>query len=467
VITDAPSPRGGAWGPDDRIVFSGAFRVGLEVVPASGGASAVLTELDVERREKSHRWPVFLPDGEHILFVAQTGEAGAKDDASTIEALSLATGERTPLVTANSSPLYAPPGFLLFWREGALRAQAFDAGRLSVSGSVFTVANDVAFDENELAMASMSADGTLVFQTGVGASQSDLVVVDRAGQTVRTVAESVLSEGGLALSPEGSRLAVSITAPGARDQDVWIYDLVRGTSAPLTFEEGAESFPTWSPDGASLFYINNRVDDGIVFRRRADGGGGPEQVAVNPTGAGFFVRTVSSDGRWLLNATPTDATSFDLVRYDLDTGEITPLVSTAFDELIGAVSPDDRWLAYTSDQTGRSEVYVRSLGDEAGLWQVSLEGGSFPSWRADGRELYFLTPQSRLMAVDIDAGETFRPSTPRELFAALFDVDLTRGHMSYAPFPDGQRFVVDVLKERRTALLTLVTNWLAPSAAAR
>ncbi|HSG00089.1 MAG TPA: protein kinase, partial [Vicinamibacterales bacterium] len=130
VITDAPSPRGGAWGPDDRIVFSGAFRVGLEVVPASGGASTVLTELDAGRREKSHRWPVFLPDGEHIMFVAQTGEAGAKDDASTIEALSLATGERTPLVTANSSPLYAPPGFLLFWREGALRAQAFDAGRL-------------------------------------------------------------------------------------------------------------------------------------------------------------------------------------------------------------------------------------------------------------------------------------------------------------------------------------------------
>ncbi|HSG01154.1 MAG TPA: hypothetical protein VLA20_08480, partial [Vicinamibacterales bacterium] len=217
----------------------------------------------------------------------------------------------------------------------------------------------------------------------------------------------------------------------------------------------------------SLFYSNNRVDDGVVFRRRADGGSEPEQVAVNPTGAGFFVRTVSSDELWLLNTTITDATSFDLVRYDLDTGDTTPLVSTPFAELTGTVSPDDRWLAYTSDQTGRPEVYVRSLGDQAGLWQVSLEGGSFPSWRADGRELYFLTPQSRLMAVGIDARETFRPSAPRELFAALFDVDLALGTMSYAPFPDGQRFVVDVLKERRTALLTLVTNWLAPSAAAR
>ncbi len=364
------------------------------------------------------------------------------------------------LVTANSSPLYSPAGFLLFWREGALRAQAFDAERLTVSGPVSTVATGVAFDENELALASVSADGTLVYQIGAGASLSNLVIVDRSGRTIETVAESVLSEGGLALSPDGRRLAAAITAQGARDQDIWIYDLERGTSGPLTFDEGPDKNPAWSADGTSMFYVNASVDDGIVFRRRADGSGGPEQVAVNPTGAGYQVRGLSADGSWLLNSTVADATGPDLVRYDIETRLATPLVGTPFAEQTGAISPDDRWLAYVSDQTGRSEVYVRSLAADAGLWQVSIRGGHFPAWRADGRELYFLSPQMRLMAVDIESGQAPRPSAPRELFSALFDADLALAAMSYAPFPDGQRFIVDVLQERRTTLLTLVTNWL-------
>jgi Tol biopolymer transport system component len=468
VICDAPSPRGGAWGPDGRIVFSGAFRLGLNIVDASGGVPAVLTELDAARSEKSHRWPVFLPDGEHLLFVAQTGEGGVKDDSSTIEALSVTTGERTRLVTANSSPLYAPSGFLLFWREGALRAQAFDARSLTVSGPVTTVATSVLFDSNELAHASVSRDGKLVYQVGVGASLSNIVVVDRSGRPLRTVAESVLTEGGLALSPDGTRVAVALTTQSARDQDIWIYDLQRSTSGPLTFDEGPDTSPFWSADGAALYYINTRVDDGIVFRRAADGSGEAEQVAVNPTGAGFRLRGISRDGHWLLNAIVADATSTDLIRFDIESRESTPLVDTPFNEQDGALSPDNRWLAYSSDQTGRAEVFVRSLSTDAGRWQVSTEGGSFPTWRADGRELYYLTPRRELVAVAVEADAAFRTAAPRVLFSALVDVNTELGGgMSYAPFPDGQRFVVDVLTERPTTLLTLVTNWLAPSTPAR
>jgi len=465
VVCEAPSPRGGAWGPDGRIVFSGSFRLGLEIVDAAGGTPAVLTALDESRGEKSHRWPVFLPDGEHILFVAQTAEAGARDDASTIEALSVQTGVRTVLVSANSSPLYSPAGFLLFWREGALRSQAFDAGSLTVSGTVFTVAAGVAFDSNELARASVAEDGTLVYQAGVATSRSSLVVVDRTGRPLQTVADSILTEGGLALSPDGTRLAASITPQGAND--IWVYDLGRGTSGPLTFESGGDMSPVWSADGIEVFYSNDDLNDGIVYRRRADGRGGPEEIARNPTGAGLEVFGVSRDSRWLVAGTGTDATAEDVMRYDIESGELMPVIATPFADVMAVLSPDDRWVAYVSDQTGRDEVYVGAVSGDAGRWQVSLEGGVAPRWRADGRELYFVTPQQRLMVVEIEPGSTFRHSAPHELFAALFKTNSESRQWFYDVFPDGRRFVVDVLKERQTRLLTLVTNWRAPATAAR
>ncbi len=456
VICDAPSPRGGAWGPDGRIVFAGTFRTGLEIVDSGGGKPKPLTKLDEARREKSHRWPVFLPDGDHVLFVAQTAEAGAKDDASTIEALSLKDGRRTRLLAANSSPLYSAGGFLLFWRDGALRAQPFDAGRLAVSGAVFPVASGVAYDANELAYDTVSADGTLVYLPGAVPSQSTITVVDRSGRPLRTIADAVLIEGGLALSPDGTRLAAAVTAQSARDTDIWIYDLARGTSGPLTFGEGGDRQPVWSADGTRLTYTNDSQNDGTIYRRAADGRGQAELIATSAAGVWAF--GWSRDGSWLLAGAGADLTGRDVVRYDRDTRKITPLVQTPFNDSNAALSPDERWLAYSSEQTGRREVYVRALSGDDGRWQISTHGGSVPVWRRDGRELYFVTPQKRLMAVHVDAGEAFRHAAPRELFGALFNGGASEDRF-YAPMPDGQSFVIDVLKERTTSLLTLVTNW--------
>jgi Tol biopolymer transport system component len=458
VICDTPSPRGGAWGPDGRIVFAGTFRTGLEIVAAAGGKPAPLTTLDEARHEKSHRWPAFLPDGRHVLFVAQTGEASAKDDASTIEALSLADGRRTRLVAANSSPLYAAPGFLMFWRDGALRAQAFDAARLALSGTVFPVATGVAYDGNEMAYATVAADGTLVFLEGTVRGESNISILDRSGRSLRTIADSVLVEGGLALSPDGARLAAAVTARGARDTDVWVYDLARGTSGPLTFGEGGDRYPVWSSDGAQLLYTNDSQNDGTIYRRAADGHGQTELVATTPAGVWAF--GWSRDRSWVLAGARADQTAADIVRIDRDTRAMTPLVQTRANDWAAALSPDEKWLAYASEQTGRSEVYVRALADEDGRWQISAQGGAMPSWRQDGRELYFVTPRNQLMVVDVDASRAFVSSAPRELFGALFN---TGGYeyRFYAPMPDGKSFVVDVLKERTTSLLTLVTNWTA------
>ena len=161
-----------------------------------------------------------------------------------------------------------------------------------------------------------------------------------------------------------------------------------------------------------------------------------------------------------------DETSFDLLRYDIDDKKSAPLLATPFNEQSGALSADERWLAFQSDETGRYEVYVRSLADDAGRWRISSLGGMTPVWRHDGRELFFLTPQGQLMTVTVEPGATFRPSAPRELFRTDFRVH-SREYRSYAPFADGQRFVIDVMKDRSTTLLTLVTNWTASPGARR
>jgi eukaryotic-like serine/threonine-protein kinase len=463
VICDAPSPRGGAWGPNGTIVFAGSFRTGLEKVDAGGGKPAPLTTLDQKRHEKSHRWPVFLPDGTHLLFLAQTGEATSKDDASTIEALALDTGARTRILAANSSPLYSADGFLLFWREGALRAQAFDPERLAASGAVFSVAPGVAFDSNEYAQASVSASGTLVYSTADTTNRTNLLLVDRTGRVTKTIAESVLVEGGIALSHDGTRLAAAITAEGARDTDIWIYDLVRGTSGKLTFDEGGDRYPVWSADDKQLIYTNDRQNDGIAFRRSVNGQGQPEQVASNASG--LWSWSWSRDGRWLVVGASADATAFDLLRYDLQDRKTSPLVQAPSNDEAGSISPDDRWLAYSSDATGRPEIYVRSLGGDAGQWQISNQGGTRPSWRADGRELYYLTPQGQVMAVEVQTGAAFQSTTPRELFRANFRA-ASRDYTEFSPMPGGQHFVIDAMKERTTTLLTLVTNWTSAASPA-
>jgi serine/threonine protein kinase/Tol biopolymer transport system component len=456
VVCEAPSPRGGAWGSGKRIVLSGTLRTGLEIVDAGGGTPKALTTFDETRGEKSHRWPVFLDD-DHLLFVAQTGEAGAKDDSSTIEALTISTGVRTKLVTANSSPIYSAQGFLLFWREGALRAQAFDARKLAVSGTVFPVASGLEFDLNELVYASVSPDGTLVYLPDVGTSRATIMVADRKGIATKTIVESVMDEGGLSLSHDGTRLAVSITASGARSQDIWTYDLIRGTSRPLTFEEGSDLLQVWSPNDTQIIYANDRLNDGAVFRRSSDGRGQPELIGKNA--AGIFPFAWSHDGDWLVVNVVTGTTGLDVLRFDIKTQKLTPLAQGPSNESAGALSPKDQWLAYTSDLTGRQEVWVNSVADGS-RWRVSTQGGSMPSWRKDGRELYFIGLQNQLMTVDVEPGAPFRHSTPRELFKAVFNwISPDDLRLPYAPMPDGQHFVLSVLKERRSQLLTLVTNW--------
>jgi Tol biopolymer transport system component len=450
TIADAPTPRGGAWGPDGRIVFSPSFRTGLSIVPANGGPARPLTTLDESRHEKSHRFPRFLPGGERILFLAQTAEGGARDDESTIEALDLASGRRTRLLPANSSLLFGL-GQLLFWREGALLAQRFDPVRLALSGDPVALASPVAFTQNEQALASISEEGTLVYRAGDRGSYASLVLRDRTGLGVKPIVERELFAPDLRISPDGQKLAYAFNSPGQGSVDLWIYDLERDTASRLTFEDGNEDRPVWSPDGRFVYYTTDRSNDGAIFRRAADGGGGAEEIGT--TQQGIWTLDASHDGRWLVIGAVGSDTNQDILRFDLTTKAMTPLVATPFNDQWPALSPDDRLLAYASEQSGRWEVYVQSLGGESGRWQISNGGGGEPRWRADGRELYFYTPPDRLSVVEVTPGAVPRFSAPRELFRQ-------EPFESYDVTPDGQRLVaLRSADSDSNRPLTLVTSW--------
>ena len=448
-VCDAPTPRGGAWGPDGRIVFSPSFRVGLSIVPAAGGVAKALTTLDAARNEKSHRFPVFLPDGKAILFLAQTAEGGARNDESAIELLDLATGKRTRLIATNSSPLLAPGGQVLFWRDGTLFAQGFDPGRRALVGEPTPIAAPVSYTQNEQVLATAAGDGTLVYREGNQGTHSQLIWVDRKGLGTSLIREREIVTG-FALSHDGSRVAVSGHGVGQGSTELWVQDLVRGAASRLTFEEGSETYPAWSRDDRFVFYANDRRNDGVIFRRRSDGTGSPEEIGT--TEAGIWPLAASRDGQWLVVGGVGETSGQDLFRFDLATKEITPLVTTPFFDEDAALSPDDRLLAYASEESGRWEVYIQALDGERGRWQISSERGRRPRWRADGRELFFLAHPDRLMVVDVEPGEVPRFSAPRELFrfpADSFDVS-----------PDGQRFAVSSFTDGGVDKpLTLVTGW--------
>ena len=446
-ICDAPTPRGGAWGSDGNIVFTPSFRTGLSIVPASGGTPKPLTKLGGS--EKSHRFPLFLPGGKTILFLSQTAEGGARNDQSGIDALELATGKRTRVVTTNSSPIYSAAGQILYWRDGTLLGQRFDAGRLAVEGEPVPIANPVSYNQNEQTLASVSNEGTLVFREGTRGSLSRLVWLDRRGLGQAVIRDRELLQG-FALSKDGTRLAYAANAIGQGSTDLWVQDLVRGTASRLTFEEGGESNPAWSHDGAYVYYSNDRRNDGVIFRRRSDGTGTAEELGTTPEG--IWPGSVARDGRWMVAGTVAGKTGWDLLRFDFATRKVSPLVTTPFFDQDPALSPDDRLLAFASEESGRWEIYVQALDGERGRWQVSTETGRRPRWRADGRELFFLAVPDRLMAVDVEPGAVPRFGTPRELFR--FPAD------GYEVAPDGQRFVVASLGGGDPDKpLSLLTNW--------
>ena len=456
--------RGGAWNRDGVIVFNNGPGPLFRVSSAGGQPSSVGK---LANGQNSFQFPSFLPDGHHVLYHA----SASTPEVSGLHVMSLDTGESKRLLEADTSGIYASQsGYLLFVRLGTLLAQTFDPKTLALLNESFPIAERV-----ESAMIpglvtfSLSENGVLGYGIGSGAAAGlQMVWLDRQGKQSETVGPPG-DYRGIDLSPDGTRVAAHVH--DGNGGDIWISELSRGTTSRFTFDAAQEnSSPVWSPDGSRIAYGSFRNGKGGLYQKLSNGTG-PEEKLLESDVATLPV-SWSPDGQSIVYSV-LDPKASTRVQWMLPLSgdrKPVPLAYTTFQETHGQVSPDGKWLAYYSNETGRYEVYVQSFPQGTGKWQVSTTGGQFPRWRRDGRELFYMSQASRgkMMAVDVkSSGTAFEASAPKELFDTVY---INLGHPgggpyhTYAVSPDGQRFLIPRARstdQQTTATpIVVVFNWL-------
>jgi len=453
--------RGASWGPDNIIVFAPTRTGGLFTVSAAGGEPVPLTTLDKEDDEGAHYWPQVVPGGQAIFTVLHQGSGVA--DEGVIESVDLATGERKVLHRGGAYGRWVPSGHLVYIRENTLFAMPFDIKRMEATGSPSPMVQGVTTNSgNGGSQISFSQNGTLAYVSGViGVPEYPVMQMDRQG-VVTPLWEEPGTYANPKLSPDGRRLSLTVLRDG--NWDVWVYDLEREVATRLTFSDGYDGDQIWSPDGKYLAFSSDEDGHENPYRKRADGSGEPERLAVMDHD--FWAYSWSPDGKWLLGEIQTE--SFDLWAVPADgSGEPIEYLATQFFERFPSISPDGKWVAYMSDESGRPEIYVRPCPAASGKWQVSDGGGSWPAWSRDGSELIFRS-QDGLMAAPVssDSG-TFRAGKPQLLAQGGFSNDQVGIAVSgsifsdFEPMPDGENFIVLLGGEgqRLQSHVTLVTNW--------
>jgi eukaryotic-like serine/threonine-protein kinase len=460
VLADTPNARGGSWNQDNVIIYEPDYRDSLWRIPAGGGTPARLTKFE-GGKHTTHRWPSFLPDGKHFLFFA-TNHSGNSEQG--IYYGSLEDGSFKHVVDSESQGVYAN-GYLLYHLQSQLMAQKFDPANGKVSGDPKMVANFVEYDAGTWHTTfAASQSGLLVYEPGAKTLGTDLVWLDRSGKNVGPVGERGFYKGSGQISPDGKRLAVAMGDPQA---DIWILDLARGSRTRLTFGNATHLAPSWSADGQRIVYVKQNgttLMAGTKLCARLANGSGQEEILMenDPTGEArtLLAPQWTPDGKYLLHmeqngpnaslwAMPTtgDKKPFPLV---------TPQTSQA--RIVEyRLSPDGRWLAYSSNESGREEIYVTHFPSGAGRWQVSQTGGTFPAWRGDGKEIYYIGIDGMLHAASVNAkSDEFELNQVSALFQYTFSAPLGD---PYEPTPDGQRFAFNALPEGAPTPLVLVANW--------
>jgi Tol biopolymer transport system component len=460
VVCDATGFAGGTWNRDGVIVF--ALGNGpLMRVSASGGTPTPVTALDESKQEASHRHPWFLPDGNHFLYTAASSSA---DNSIYVGSLD---GRTKALVTNSDAQAAYADGYVLFVRESTLLAQRFDAARLEKSGDPVVVSRDVANSPSSaIGDFSVSTTGVLAFRRGSTGAPTDLVWVDRAGRRLETVGEPA-DQTAMELSPDGRRVALSVFDASKRARDIWIHDFARAVRTRFTFNQGDDWASVWSPDGRFLVFSANQSGLLDLYRKATDGAGAEEPLSKS-VGNNRYVSSWSADGRFLLYSTgrTRSQTGNDIwVVPQTDKQEPRPFLQTRFNETDGVFSPDGRWVAYQSDESGPEEIAVVPFPGPGGKWQVSTAGGEQPRWGPDGRELFFIEGSRKLMAATVDgSGAALQLGPVRMLFEAHFRSDNYLGYGEgsvYDVSPDGRRFLINVVGSEQPAQtpITVVTNW--------
>lgn len=452
TLCDAPILRGASWGRDGTILFEPGSHTPIYRVAAAGGTPVAVTKLDATKHT-THRWPSFLPDGKHFLYLAAKHE-DARDPSTEIYVASLDGHLNRPLVHSFAQAEYAS-GYLLYLRDTTLMAQPFDLDKLEFTGDAVAVAEKVTCITSTWgAIFSASQNGVLVYQAGEHSNQSELRWYDRKGRNL-SVLESGISYGPR-LSPDGTSLAVDFGDP---DRHIWIFDLHRGVKSRLTFKV-SDFAPVWSPDGSRIAFtvLTNGVAAESIFTQKSNGEGQGESIHASP---GSVIATDwSPDGRFiLLDGNFTTRSEIDVLPLGGNRNPY-PFAKSQFPQRSGHFSPDGRWVAYASRESGREEIYVAPFPGPGGKWQVSTSGGKMPRWRKDGRELYFVSEDDMLTVAAVEGhGNNFQVTNVQPLFRVSLAPEALERSGSYDVNADGTRFIVNASSNEIQAPITLVLNW--------
>ncbi len=451
TVCDAPTGADGSWSPSGVILFDGRGGDPIWRVEAAGGVAKVVLARDPDKGIVSLGWPEFLPDGRHYLYMV-----GPSGDDRTLMVGALDSREPKTLFKTTSRVLYAPPGYLLYVREQTLVAQPFDAAKRETVGEPVPIGEGLGVNNVGGASFSLSASGVLAFRSGEAQGRR-LLWMDRNGKETAAL-EEARNYTDTWLSPDGKRLVFDVNEGGGKG-DLWIRDFARGVTSRFTFDAEREFAPVWSPDGRRIVFSRQAKEAKALDLFVKDAGGTGEPELLIQSAENKYATDWSRDGAHVIFASQNGETSWDLWALPL-AGERkpVPLVRTKFPEHSGSASPDGKFLAYHSNESGGFEVYVQEFPEARSKWQVSTNGGSDAFWRADGRELYYRARDARLMAVPVQTGAAFSAGTPQVLFQARFAPVPARG--LYRPTPDGQRFLVLApLGREAIPPTTVVLNW--------
>jgi len=453
MLCDAHNGFGGTWNRDGVILFSSDAK--LYRVSDAGGAPTLVAAPDAGSQELFYRFPQFLPDGRHFLSVIAGGPGYVARSYIGVSSLDAPKAER--LFDSSSNAIYAPPGYIFFVDKGTLVAQAFDTKALKFTGLPVPIGAGAGMSVGaRYGYFSVSENGVMAYQPGTGIVTSQMTWYNRNGEKVGTVGEPGPYSSS-ALSPDGSRLASGMGENGARD--IWIYDLKRGTESRMTIGSEDNHNPVWSPDGKRVMFTSNREGGRDIYEQTANGADDAESILVSK-GRLTDVDDLAADGRYVIYDTAGGADSELWLLPLFGEREPFPFVQGTFGARAARFSPDGRHVAYASTETGRSEIYVQTFPEHLGKWQISSNGGSEPAWRHDGKELFYLSPDDKMIAVEVNTGSgEFQAGAPQPLFQAQL-VQGPSWRNRYVVSADGQRFLT-LTPAGETVInpIIVVLNW--------
>jgi len=441
----------GTWNRDGVILFNSFDRGGLYRVPVASGKATPVTTLDPARQEVQHLWPQFLRDGRHFIYLVQS----TRPENTGIYAGSLDSKERRLILRTSSNAAYAGldpgTGYLLYMRGATLMAQRFDDRRLESESEPFPIAEHVWLPPSPaqgFAAFSASDNGVLAYRT-IPTATTELVWFDRRSNRLATIGAPA-NYSVPALSPDEKKLAITRIDPRIGTRDLWLFDLARGTLAPFTFDPAEETNPTWSPSGNQIVFTSGQKGIMDLYQKATSGTGDAKPLLESSEPK--LIQSWSPSGRFILYEAGDRLWALPL------TGDRKPISLFAKSgETRANISPNGRWVAYQSSESGREEVYVQSFPPSGSKWQVSTAGGEEPYWRRDGKEIFYISGKM-LMAVDVEDEPAFRSGKPAPLFEVRLEVDSRRSRYQVAD--NGQRFLINVpLESTLSEPITVVTNW--------